>query len=81
MIRKTTAAALVLAAVPATLALALFTGTAQATDTPWQHRGVIDTPWVQKNDTPWGATDTPWNHSIKLPSHGGTPRSDDTPWG
>ncbi|GLY49292.1 hypothetical protein [Lentzea sp. NBRC 102530] len=77
MIRRTTAVALVLSAVPAALALA-FTGTAQATDTPWQHRGGNDTPWVQRhaNDTPWGAIDTPWNHSVKLPK----PQGDDTPW-
>ncbi|MGI5505443.1 hypothetical protein [Lentzea sp. CA-135723] len=77
MIRKTTAAVLVLAAVPATLVLALFTGTAQAADTPWSNRVAHDTPWVQRsagNDTPWGTNDTPWRH-------GGNSRGDDTPWG
>ncbi|WP_394616288.1 hypothetical protein JNUCC0626_42530 [Lentzea sp. JNUCC 0626] len=83
MIRKTTAVALVLSAVPAALALTLLSGTAQATDTPWQHRGGNDTPWQQRtaNDTPWGATDTPWSHnSIKLSGRGGSAQGDDTPW-
>jgi hypothetical protein len=71
MIRKTTAAALVLAAVPATLALALFAGTAQADDTPWG-RGVTTT-----------SDDTPWGRGITLPAlpNDDTPWDDDTPWG
>ncbi|MET9627862.1 hypothetical protein ABZX92_10400 [Lentzea sp. NPDC006480] len=95
MIRKTTAAALVLSAVPAALALSLFSGTAQADD---------DTPWgkvaptgdtsrakvIASDDTPWGKglsasdDDTPWGKTITLPSlpdHNNTPWDDDTPWG
>ena len=87
MIRKTTAAALVLSAVPAALALSLFSGTAQADDTPW---GKLvpndDTPWgkvIASDDTPWrkglsaSDDDTPWTKTITLPS---LPDSDDTPW-
>lgn len=76
MIRKTTAAALVLSAIPAALALSFFSGTAQAAvDTPWG-RGTTVT-----DDTPWrkGITgdDTPWGKTIDLPS---LPNDDDTPW-
>ncbi|MGW4208860.1 hypothetical protein ACWEIJ_12810 [Lentzea sp. NPDC004789] len=77
MIRKTTAAALVLSAVPTALALFLFSGTAQA-DTPWGKHVGDDTPWgkvIAADDTPWGkaiaADDTPWGHAT----------DDDTPWG
>jgi hypothetical protein len=90
MIRKTTAAALVLSAVPTALALFLFSGTAHA-DTPWgKVIAADDTPWgkaVAADDTPWGhATDddTPWGRSITLPAvpnHNDTPWDDDTPWG
>jgi len=73
MTRKTTAVALVLSAVPATvLALALFSGTAQA-DTPWRPGATVtgDTSWgnaaLKTDDTPWG--------------HGTTTSGDDTPWG
>lgn len=62
MIRKTTAAALVLSAIPAALALTLFAGAAQADDTPWGKGVGGDTPWsqiVDDGDTPWG-DDTPW---------------------
>jgi hypothetical protein len=74
MIRKTTAAALVLSAVPAALTLSLFLGTAQASDdTPWG-RGVT----VADDDTPWGkgiaSDDTPWGRGF-------TTSDDDTPWG
>ncbi|MDT7784548.1 MAG: hypothetical protein QOF58_2967, partial [Pseudonocardiales bacterium] len=81
MIRKTTVAALVLSAVPAALALSLFSGTAQADD---------DTPWgkvIASDDTPWGKglsasdDDTPWGKTITLPSlpgHNNTPWDDDT---
>lgn len=74
MIRKTTAAALLLSAVPAALALSLFAGTAQASDdTPWG-RGTSVT-----DDTPWGkgitSDDTPWGKTIAVPN------DDDTPWG
>jgi hypothetical protein len=73
MIRKTTAAALVLSAVPAALALSLFSATAQADDTPWGK--------VVSDDTPWGevigSDDTPWGRTIALPA---PPREDDTPW-
>lgn len=83
MIRKTTVAALVLSAVPAALALSLFSGTAQADD---------DTPWgkvIASDDTPWGGglsasdDDTPWGKTITLPipPHNDTPWDDDTPWG
>lgn len=89
MIRKTTAAALVLSAVPAALALTIFAGTAQA-DTPWPV-GIAsdDTPWTQHVGTPSGPgittsdDDTPWGH-ISLPT---PPVADagsgaeDTPWG
>jgi len=75
MIRKTTAAALVLSAVPTALALSLFfSGTAQA-DTPWGKKAADDTPWgkvIAADDTPWGKSavnDTPWG------------RATDTPWG
>lgn len=79
MIRRTTAAALVLSAIPAALAMTLFSGTAQADDdTPWGKGAGGDTPWSQiinDGDTPWGQIindgDTPW----------GTVTSDDTPWG
>ena len=72
MIRKTTVAALVLSAVPAALALSLFSGTAQADD---------DTPWggglsASDDDTPWGKTIT-----LPIPPHNDTPWDDDTPWG
>ena len=86
MIRKTTVAALVLSAVPAALALSLFSATAQADDTPWGKTVAHDTPWgevVAGDDTPWGRgravshDDTPWGRTIALPAH---PREDDTPW-
>lgn len=90
MIRKTTAAALVLSAVPAALALSLFSATAQADDTPWGKTVSHDTPWgkdVAGDDTPWGrGDDTPWgrghgthwSRTIALPA---PPSHDDTPWG
>ncbi len=93
MIRKTTAAALVLSAVPAALALSLFSGTAQADDdTPWGKVVPTDTPWgkvIASDDTPWGHSlsaaddDTPWGKTIALPipPHNDTPWDDDTPWG
>jgi len=91
MIRKTTAAALVLSAIPAALAMTLFAGTAQADDdTPWGKGAGGDTPWsqiVNDGDTPWGTVtsdDTPWRRSITLPTlptDGDTPWGDDTPWG
>jgi hypothetical protein len=70
MIRKTTAAALVLSAVPAALALTLFSGTAQADDTPWGKSVVGGTTAgaaIASDDTPWG--------------RGTTTSDDDTPWG
>jgi len=89
MIRKTTAAALVLSAIPVALAMTLFAGTAQADDTPWGKGLDGDTPWSQvvaDGDTPWGAItsdDTPWGRSITLPAvpTDDTPWDDDTPWG
>lgn len=89
MIRKTTAAALVLSAVPAALALTIFAGTAQAGDTPWPV-GIAsdDTPWTQHAGTPSGRgitasdDDTPWGH-ITLPAPPVTdagPAAEDTPW-
>jgi hypothetical protein len=86
MIRKTTAAALVLSAVPAALALSLFSGTAQADDTPWGKGLDGDTPWgkvIAADDTPWRGLsasddDTPWSKTVTLPS---LPSDDDTPWG
>ncbi|MGW6932027.1 hypothetical protein ACWGE0_18380 [Lentzea sp. NPDC054927] len=88
MIRKTTAAALVLSAIPAALALTLFSGTAQADDdTPWGKSLSDDTPWgkvIADDDTPWGRGitptdgDTPWGSTITLPA---LPNDDDTPWG
>lgn len=86
MIRKTTAAALVLSAVPAALALSLFSGTAQADDTPWSKGLDGDTPWgkvIAEDDTPWSRglsasdDDTPWGKTVTLPS---LPSDDDTPW-
>jgi hypothetical protein len=84
MIRKTTAAALVLSAVPAALALTLFSGTAQADDdTPWG-RSVPSGAVITEDDTPWGHgftasdDDTPWGRAITLPA---LPNDDDTPWG
>ncbi|GAB2820886.1 hypothetical protein [Lentzea nigeriaca] len=81
MIRKTTAAALVLSAVPAALAVSLFCGTAQAdNDTPWGRGitvpGVVTVPG---DDTPWGkgkdaSDDTPWGRGV-------TVADNDTPWG
>ncbi|ANZ38414.1 hypothetical protein BBK82_22475 [Lentzea guizhouensis] len=81
MIRKTTAAALVLSAIPAALALT-FSGTALAgPDTPWAGTAADDTPWGQviaSDDTPWSRSvtpkddDTPWSRSLSA--------SDDTPW-
>ena len=94
MIRKTTAAALVLSAIPAALALTLFSGTAQADDdTPWGKSLSDDTPWgkvIADDDTPWGRGivptdgDTPRGSTITLPAlpnDGDTPWDDDTPWG
>ena len=91
MIRKTTAAALVLSAIPAALAMTLFAGTAQADDdTPWG-KGItghtLSSQIADDGDTPWGAItsdDTPWGRSITLPTlptDGDTPWDDDTPWG
>ncbi|MEV6241901.1 hypothetical protein [Lentzea sp. NPDC051838] len=89
MIRKTTAAALVLSAVPAALALSLFSGTAQADDTPWGKVIDDDTPWgkvVPNDDTPWKSLsasddDTPWSKKVTLPELPiDTPWDDDTPW-
>lgn len=87
MIRKTTAAALVLSAVPTALALSLFAGTAQADDdTPWSKVLDGDTPWgkvIADDDTPWprglsaSDDDTPWSKTITLPT---LPTDDDTPW-
>jgi hypothetical protein len=87
MIRKTTAAALVLSAVPAALALSLFSGTAVADDdTPWVKAASGNTPWgavIASDDTPWrpGFTssddDTPWRKTVKIPA---IPNDDDTPW-
>jgi hypothetical protein len=84
MIRKTTAAALVLSAIPAALAMTLFAGTAQADDTPWGKgiTGDIHSSQIAGDgDTPWGtitSDDTPWGRSITLPT---LPTDDDTPWG
>ncbi|MFI6101480.1 hypothetical protein ACIA8G_38550 [Lentzea sp. NPDC051213] len=79
MIRKMTVAALVLSAVPAALALSLFSGTAQADpDTPWI--GSPPSIGVTSDDTPWlkglipSDGDTPWQQHIKVPADG------DTPW-
>jgi hypothetical protein len=70
MTRKTIAAALVLSAIPAALALTLFSGAAQADDdTPWGRGTTITT--ITDDDTPWGET-------ITLPA---LPNDDDTPWG
>lgn len=79
MIRKTTAAALVLSAVPAALALTLFTGTAQAEDTPWGRSVSLDTPWsasIASDDTPWPQRVTPALPLIDTPWDD----KDDTPW-
>lgn len=79
MIRKTTAAALVLSAVPAALALSLFSGTALADDdTPWRKTAPGDTSWsavIASDDTPWRpkGDDTPWRPGF-------TSSDDDTPW-
>ncbi|MEU0878969.1 hypothetical protein ABZ345_10255 [Lentzea sp. NPDC005914] len=92
MIRKTTAAALVLSAVPAALALSLFSGTAQADDTPWGKTGPGGTTSgavIASDDTPWGRgittsdDDAPWGKAITLPAipNDDTPWDDDTPWG
>lgn len=87
MIRKTTAAALVLSAVPAALALTIFAGTAQADDTPWPV-GIAsdDTPWTQHVGTPSGPgitasdDDTPWGHiTLPTPPVAGS-LAEDTPW-
>ncbi|GGU37622.1 hypothetical protein [Lentzea flava] len=77
MIRKPTAAVLVLSAVPAALAL-LFCGTAQADDTPWGRKAT-----VSSDDTPWGkaaSDDTPWGRGITVATVA-TVADDDTPWG
>ncbi|MFS8101181.1 hypothetical protein LFM09_29065 [Lentzea alba] len=90
MIRKTTAAALVLSAVPAALALTLFAGTAQAEDTPWGRSISSDTSWsasIANDDTPWpqriNSDDTPWGREITAIPLIDTPWDDkhDTPWG
>ncbi|SES31149.1 hypothetical protein SAMN05216188_13213 [Lentzea xinjiangensis] len=89
MTRRTTAAAtLVLSAIPAVLALTLFTGTAQADDTPWANGLSGDTPWanVIDDDTPWAKShsiDTPWALSVasdNIPSGKAVPNDGDTPW-
>ena len=70
MIRKTTAAALVLSAVHAALALTLFAGTAQAEeDTPWRKSVTPGTT----SSTSIAGDDTPWPHRLTAPSG-------DTPW-
>ncbi|MCX2953678.1 hypothetical protein [Lentzea sp. NEAU-D7] len=70
MFRKATAAALVLAAVPAVLTMTFLAGTAQADgDTPWGS--------VTCTDTPWGRSIT----ASDLPLNGDASRGGDTPWG
>jgi hypothetical protein len=81
MIRKTTVAALVLSAVPAALALSLFSGTAQADDdTPWSH-GITVTGDALAGNAVMAGDDTPWaRHRDDTPWSRGIDTSDDTPW-
>ncbi|WP_329792198.1 hypothetical protein V1227_09845 [Lentzea sp. DG1S-22] len=90
MIRKNTAAALFLAAVPAFLTMTLCLGTAQADDVRsgdhLGHHGP-QTRIAADGDTPWGSVmshDTPWgrvNSASASPIDGRTAADGDTPWG
>ncbi|SDO61272.1 hypothetical protein [Lentzea jiangxiensis] len=90
MIRKNTAAALFLAAVPAFLTMTLCIGTAQADGVRsgddlghhGRHSRITadgDTPWgsLMSHDTPWGLV----NSAPASPIDGLTAGNGDTPWG
>jgi hypothetical protein len=82
MFRKATAAALVLSAVPAVLALTLFTGTAQADgDTPWGKGTCDDTPWGRSVPTSAAPFHSDGQRHGDGRWHCGGRRHGDTPWG
>ena len=93
MIRKTTAAALVLSAVPAALAMTLFAGTATGRRRHPVGPGTSAVtplepdrrrhPVAISRRRHWHDDDTPWGRSITLPALpvDDTPWDDDTPWG